>query len=154
MYLMSQAKGYLIKLHGAIINFCVKNSDFRYYKRTSIRVWELLARFARASSTIIFLAANRSLSYGCNNKRLWSRKIVAAKQFGPASTWIKNNALICFFLQFFFFVHRSKTKMSMEQFVWCHRWLLLSVLGFRFLITHRFEIRIFYSIWNMRILNI
>lgn len=37
----------------------------RYCKPTFIRVWEISARLARASSLRTFLAVNQSLSYGC-----------------------------------------------------------------------------------------
>lgn len=66
------------KIHKNALEFC---------KPTFIHVQEIFARFARTSSSWIFIAVNKSMLYGCYNDmsldKAWSRKISgrAANQF-------------------------------------------------------------------------
>lgn len=59
--------------------------EIEYCTPTFIRVHKIFARFARASLSRIFLAANQVLLYECYIKtsviNVWSRKIIVANQF-------------------------------------------------------------------------
>lgn len=72
------------------------NSLWHTVKPPFIHVLEISTRFARASSSRIFLATNQSSSYGCYDKKgldkVWSQTLFVANQFIGSTSLNKDAA--------------------------------------------------------------
>lgn len=91
-----------------------------------LKMREIFARFARKSSSRIFLAVNHTLSYGCYNKngleKAWSWTLVIANQFIGSKLRNKVVTNKSWFIVFQYF-QCTEFRVNMSCLVPCMLWI-------------------------------